>query len=233
MSAQLYFDHERRINRLYGTMAFLLILISALIYCIYVVEMDGDLKLAEQKRDDLALIESLKSENEELASTILRQQDEVQAYEDEQNRKKKDEAAKQKKAQFLKSEVSCLADNIYHEAAYEPESGQLAVATVTMNRVANPIYPKTICGVVYERHIKKSSAKIVCMFSWTCKPRYAIHQSLYQKVLQMARAVYFKHLRNDEVQDAVLYHASYIQTPDWANPTNMVAQIGQHLFYRQ
>ena len=48
------------------------------------------------------------------------------------------------------SEVKCLATAIYFEARGEPEHGQLAVAQVVLNRVKNPAYPNTICGVVYQ-----------------------------------------------------------------------------------
>jgi N-acetylmuramoyl-L-alanine amidase len=160
-------------------------------------------------------------------------QTEIEQVERKRAEDAKKAAAKKAHADFVRDEVVCLADNIYREAAYEPENGQLAVATVTMNRVADPFYPKTVCGVVYERHIKKDSDKIVCMFSWTCKPKVTIHPSIYQRVLSMARDVYFKHERNDDVADATLYHASYIKYPNWADPDNLVATIGQHLFYKQ
>ncbi len=43
-----------------------------------------------------------------------------------------------------RTQVECLADNIYHEAGYEPDSGKVAVALVTLNRVQDPRYPKDI-----------------------------------------------------------------------------------------
>ena len=45
-------------------------------------------------------------------------------------------------------ELTCLAENIYHESRGEPVEGQLAVAHVTLNRVAHPAFPDTICAVV-------------------------------------------------------------------------------------
>lgn len=197
-----------------------------------------------RQADDLKeQIRQLKIEKDQAATDLNQKQQTINSYVNrmasiqdelqEIERRKAKEAAKKARAEFVRNEVTCLADNIYREAAYEPENGQLAVATVTMNRVVDPYYPKTVCGVVYERHIKKSSGKIVCMFSWACKPKATIHPSIYQKVLAMARAVYFKHERNDDVADATLYHASYIKYPDWADPDNLVATIGQHLFYKQ
>ncbi len=136
-----------------------------------------------------------------------------------------------KHKEFLHSEVKCLADNVYNEAAYEPKEGQLAVATVVMNRVKSKGYPNTICGVVYERHYVPQIGKIVCQFSWTCKPREPVFHTLYAKIYKLAREVYFKHDRASEVEDATLYHADYIPSPDWA--LKPVAQIGHHIFYQQ
>ena len=47
-------------------------------------------------------------------------------------------------------EIACLAVNIYHEDRGESSEGQLAVAFVTLNRVASEAYPNTVCGVVYQ-----------------------------------------------------------------------------------
>jgi spore germination cell wall hydrolase CwlJ-like protein len=139
--------------------------------------------------------------------------------------------AKQKRADFTASELRCLAENVYREAAFEPENGQLAVATVVMNRVSNPLYPKTVCDVVYERHLNKKDNKIVCQFSWSCKPRRPMATSVYKAIMAMARQVYFKHVRSEEAADATLYYADYIPTPDWAMADARLAQIGHHIFF--
>jgi len=45
----------------------------------------------------------------------------------------------------------CLAHNIYYEAGGEPEEGKAAVGIVTVNRVLNGNFGKTICQVVNQR----------------------------------------------------------------------------------
>ncbi len=65
------------------------------------------------------------------------------------------------------SELKCLATAIYFEARGEPEEGQLAVAQVVLNRVKNPAYPNTICGVVYQNKTKRNR----CQFSFACDGR--------------------------------------------------------------
>jgi spore germination cell wall hydrolase CwlJ-like protein len=47
----------------------------------------------------------------------------------------------------------CLARNIFYEAANEPEEGKVAVGMVTINRVKDGRFAKTICGVVNQRTV--------------------------------------------------------------------------------
>ena len=54
------------------------------------------------------------------------------------------------KQQFMIDEAFCLAQNVYFEARNQPLAGQMAVISVTVNRVNDGRFPNTICGVVYE-----------------------------------------------------------------------------------
>ena len=63
-------------------------------------------------------------------------------------RSEKQKAVAQRRVQL--AEENCLARAIYFEARSESELGQLAVAKVILNRVKDPEYPNTICGVVYQ-----------------------------------------------------------------------------------
>ena len=44
-------------------------------------------------------------------------------------------------------ELYCLVQNIYFEAGNQSYAGKVAVAEVTLNRVATRKYPSTICGI--------------------------------------------------------------------------------------
>ena len=44
--------------------------------------------------------------------------------------------------------LTCLAQNIYFESSDQSTIGQIAVAEVTLNRVADPRWPNDICSVV-------------------------------------------------------------------------------------
>lgn len=131
--------------------------------------------------------------------------------------------------------LKCLADNIYYEAGFEPEEGRLAVAQVTMNRLKDPNYPKTVCGVVYERHRTKQN-KIAAAFSWTLtpfRPKGRKSKKTYDDALELARNVLTNQQKSSIIdEDVKYYHASYIRAPNWASDHEVVAEIGHHIFYR-
>lgn len=127
-------------------------------------------------------------------------------------------------------QVECLAMNIYHEARSETYDGQLAVATVTMNRVEGDNFPETVCGVVWQ------GSKKGCQFSWTCdgKSDRIRNQSAYSKAIEMAENVLLNGLRSYKIsRDVYHYHADYVD-PKWEERWNaeMIAQVDSHKFYR-
>lgn len=46
----------------------------------------------------------------------------------------------------------CMTRVMYFESNRSSEEGMLAVGTVVMNRMADPEYPKTVCGVVGQKN---------------------------------------------------------------------------------
>jgi spore germination cell wall hydrolase CwlJ-like protein len=47
-------------------------------------------------------------------------------------------------------DLTCLAKIVHHESANQPESGQLAVAHVVLNRLASPRFPKSVCAIALQ-----------------------------------------------------------------------------------
>jgi spore germination cell wall hydrolase CwlJ-like protein len=124
--------------------------------------------------------------------------------------------------------VDCLTAAIYYEAANEPIDGQRAVAQVVLNRVRHPHYPKSVCGVVFQGHMRTTG----CQFSFTCDGslRRTPMAGLWdrsRKVAQEALAGYV----HRPVGWATHYHANYV-FPYWAPSLAKVGQIGAHIFYR-
>ena len=126
------------------------------------------------------------------------------------------------------AEENCLARAVYFESRSESELGQLAVAKVVLNRVNNPDFPKTICGVVYQGSGTRNS----CQFSFACdglpddvkSPEAWAHaKSIAQRAIANDPAVAM-------LGNAVNYHADYV-TPRWAHTMRRLTRIGHHIFY--
>ena len=121
-----------------------------------------------------------------------------------------------------KKDIQCLARNIFHEAGSEPEEGKVAVGIVTLNRVEDPDFPKTVCGVVQQPG----------QFSWfrqkirapkDSDPRWVESQRI---AVALAEGDY----RNYRLKYATAqhFHATYV-SPGWKK--KRVARIGNHVFY--
>ena len=126
-------------------------------------------------------------------------------------------------------EQKCLAEGIYFEARGEPELGQAAVAQVILNRVRNPTYPDTICGVVYQnKHLRNR-----CQFSFACDgiPDRIYSKRAFKTAERIAAKVTDGDIWIEEVGDSTHYYANYV-SPRWARTMKKMETIGAHLFYR-
>ena len=130
---------------------------------------------------------------------------------------------------FTGPEQKCLAEAIYFEAATEPLKGQAAVAQVILNRVRNPTFPKSICGVVFQNEDWRNR----CQFSFACdrKPDRVTSMRHWRTAKEIALAVTAGKIYLPEVSDSTHYHATYVN-PNWARTMKRVGKIGLHIFYR-
>jgi spore germination cell wall hydrolase CwlJ-like protein len=129
------------------------------------------------------------------------------------------------------NDLHCLAENIYYEARGESIKGQYAVAEVTLNRVASPYFPNTICEVVHEARWDPIRRRMVAAFSWTeiGNPR-SPRGPAWREAKTAAETVYDRE-HPPVVPGALYYHATYVK-PSWARQKKNVATIGNHVFYR-
>ncbi|MEM7463502.1 MAG: cell wall hydrolase, partial [Pseudomonadota bacterium] len=130
---------------------------------------------------------------------------------------------------FSDKEQHCLTAGIYFEARGEPVRGQAAVAQVILNRVKNPTYPNSVCGVVYQN--KKWRNR--CQFSFACdrvKDRVR-NPELWEVAQYVARETTEGRIWLTEVGSSTHYHATYVR-PKWAKRMKKVGKIGLHVFYR-
>lgn len=125
-------------------------------------------------------------------------------------------------------DLYCLALNIYHEARSEPETGQIAVARVTLNRVESDAFPETICEVVQQGGQTRNR----CQFSWWCdgKSDHPTEETAWRRSLEIGLRVLSDQV-SDPTHGALYYHADYV-SPSWARAFNRTVEIGRHRFYR-
>jgi spore germination cell wall hydrolase CwlJ-like protein len=118
-------------------------------------------------------------------------------------------------------DFECLAKNVYFEARNQPIEGQYAVAEVTMNRVADTQWPKTVCDVVMQEK----------QFSWYWDGKSDIPRE--KQAWDRAKIVAYNYILSptNYTKGATHFHANYVK-PKWKNDLTKTVTIGQHQFYR-
>jgi spore germination cell wall hydrolase CwlJ-like protein len=127
------------------------------------------------------------------------------------------------------AEENCLARAVYFEARSESAMGQMAVAKVILNRVKDPNYPNTICGVVYQGSQRRNS----CQFSFACDgmPDDVKSPTAWAQSKRVAQKAINGELKmGSAMSQATNYHADYVK-PKWAKSMRKLVKIGTHIFY--
>ncbi|MGH7027870.1 cell wall hydrolase [Brevundimonas sp.] len=127
-----------------------------------------------------------------------------------------------------KRALRCLTQAVYYEAALEPTEGQEGVAQVVLNRVRDPNYPDTVCGVVYQGAERTTG----CQFSFTCDGALARAPIpwAWNRAARVAERALAGHVAT-RVGTATHYHADYVH-PWWSPTLAKITQVGAHIFYR-
>ena len=131
---------------------------------------------------------------------------------------------------MIETVLLCMSLNLYFEARGEEVQGQIAVAEVTLNRVASPAVPDDICGVVLQENENG------CAYSWWC-------DGLSDKMsegnsMKRAKAIAELMILEGEYisvvgKEATHYHATTIDPPYWAKEMEETARVGNHVFYKE
>jgi spore germination cell wall hydrolase CwlJ-like protein len=159
-------------------------------------------------------------------------------------------------------QLFCMAQNIYFESRAEGEQGKQAVAHVVQNRMKDPRFPNTACGVIQEgRHFESWKTKGVegvehkdrifvprrnqCQFSWYCDGMKDIiwiqlkdgtpiehNKTSWRDSVNVALMVMSGQAR-DNTNGATYYYAHNQVYPDWANTFTKVDVIGNHTFMKR
>lgn len=136
-----------------------------------------------------------------------------------------------KKHKVSKQEISCLAHNIYYEAGYESTEGKIAVGLVTLNRLADNDFPKSVCAVVRQ----KTQGK--CQFSWNCQrvrvPKYKGWH--WADSVRIARELLEGKDEYDvyriKYSQALYFHHQHKKT-DWDRVLVKIDSSGSNVFYK-
>jgi spore germination cell wall hydrolase CwlJ-like protein len=157
-------------------------------------------------------------------------------------------------------ELVCLARNIFFEAGNEPEEGKVAVGLVTLNRLQDGRFGKSVCGVVDQKLTrdiphkqiieKKHMFKVereehtvwskltICQFSWRCmfvkNPKSQDERWLASQAIAnelLSSEISYAEYR-DKYDGALYFHATGIR-PSWAHQKERITRIGGHAFYKE
>jgi spore germination cell wall hydrolase CwlJ-like protein len=125
-------------------------------------------------------------------------------------------------------DLACLTDAVYYEARGEGPAGQAAVAQVVLNRVRHPAFPKSVCGVVFQR----GSGGDGCQFSFVCdgSMRHQREQDAWRRAEDVA-AKALDGAVMASIGNATHFHVAGAD-PGWGSSLLRVAQVGLHVFYR-
>lgn len=124
--------------------------------------------------------------------------------------------------------TDCLAAASYYEAGND-ERGQRAVIQVVLNRVRNPAYPASVCGVVFQGAERTTG----CQFTFTCDGSMARRRpspTAWAQARRLARDGL------DGYSDATVGHATHFHTdwvhPRWSQTLDKIAAVRTHLFFQ-
>lgn len=133
--------------------------------------------------------------------------------------------AERARVYLTESEITCMAQAVYFEARGEGTLGQVGVAYVVLNRMGHKKFPRTACGVVYQKNRRG------CQFSWTCdhRPDKIRNLKAYQAAREIALQVLMRSVPNPIGESIFFRHR--LTRSRYASRQMLVATIGQHRFF--
>lgn len=120
---------------------------------------------------------------------------------------------------ITQADIDLMAKLVYAESRGEPYDGQIAVASVVLNRVLNDKFPNTISEVIFQ----KNAFSCVRNGNIVAYP----DQNCYNAVYEALRGV-------DPTNEALFFYNPSISTCAWMQSTEKidVTPIGHHIFFK-
>ncbi len=116
---------------------------------------------------------------------------------------------------FTANEIDLLAHAIHGEARGEPYIGKVAVAAVIINRITNPLFPKSISGVIYQ----PGAFTAVADGQINLEPNAASIKAAHDAINGW-----------DPSGNAIYYFNPVTATSKWIWSRPQIKQIGKHIF---
>lgn len=116
---------------------------------------------------------------------------------------------------FSQNDIQLMAQAVYGEARGEPYEGQVAVASVILNRLQNPIFPDSVAGVIYEPLAFTAVADGQIYLTPDETARRAVHDAINGW---------------DPTGEATYYFNPATATSTWIWSRPQIKKIGKHIF---
>lgn len=115
-------------------------------------------------------------------------------------------------------DVDLMAKVVYAESCSEPYEGKVAVASVILNRLQNPGFPKSITDVIKQRY----AFSCVKDGEITVTPTKECYSAVYDALSG-----------KDPTSKAIYFYNPQLSTSSWMNniKKNNVKTIGKHVFF--
>lgn len=117
------------------------------------------------------------------------------------------------------SDIDLMAKLVYAESRGEPFEGKVAVASVVLNRVVSPGFPKSVEGVVFQKNA------FSCVVNGDIKayPDEICYNAVYEAIRG-----------KDPTNEALFFYNPTIATCSWMKGKEKVSptKIGNHLFFK-
>jgi N-acetylmuramoyl-L-alanine amidase len=122
------------------------------------------------------------------------------------------------KIPITQDDVNLMAKVVYAESNCEPFEGKVAVASVILNRLQYPEFPKTVKGVVTQK------GAFSCVRNGTID--VVANKDSYNAVLQALKGV-------DPTNKSIFFYNPKIATSQWMKNIRKknVKSIGNHVFF--
>lgn len=123
--------------------------------------------------------------------------------------------------------IFMLALAVYREGRGEPKQGKLAVASVIINRAADPRWPAEVRDVVLQpkqfSSFNLDDSQVIVFPNAKDDPAWVDCVEAVYEVLSTG---------HDYSNGANHYFSNVIEPPKWADPHREVLRIGRHIFFR-